>query len=136
MMQPRYIEKKVINALKDTPVILINGARQTGKSTLAKSLIEKGYSAAYFTLDNAATLAAASSDPTHFIAGLDSSAIIDEIQRAPQLFLAIKESVDLDRKVGRFLLTGSANVLLLPTLSDSLAGRMEIITFGHYHKMK
>jgi uncharacterized protein len=81
----------------------------------------------YFTLDDAATREAARTDPTGFIRDMDH-AIIDEIQRAPELLLAIKQSVDQDRRPGRFLLTGSANILRLPRTADSLAGRMEIIT--------
>lgn len=127
MARPRHIMKKVELALGDTPVILINGARQVGKSTLAKGVIEHGYPATYFTLDNSNTLAAITADPSHFIASLRAPAVIDEVQRAPELFLAIKEAIDRNRQPGRFLLTGSANVLLLPRLSDSLAGRMEII---------
>src|SRR6185295_3660353 len=73
-------------------------------------------------------LSAIKADPAGFIAGLDGPVVLDEIQRAPEIFVAIKASVDRDRRPGRFLLTGSANVLLVPRLSDSLAGRMEILT--------
>ncbi|MEW5945039.1 MAG: ATP-binding protein, partial [bacterium] len=85
-------------------------------------------SARYFTLDNAAALAAAGSDPTGFIAGIEGSIIIDEAQKAPVLFPAIKEAVDADRRPGRFLLTGSSNILTSMKVADSLAGRMEVIT--------
>lgn len=113
-------------ALKDTPVVLVNGARQTGKTTMVKTIArERG--AAYVTLDDHPTLEAALSDPPAFIQGLGRMAVIDEVQNAPNIFRAIKASVDRDRKPGRFLLTGSANVLVLPKLGDSLAGRMEII---------
>ena len=127
-MLTRNLTPAIIEALSDTPVVMLNGARQTGKSTLAKALISKNYPARYVTLDDATLLSAAKHDPAGFIAGLGESAIIDEIQRAPELFIAIKAAVDLDRRPGRFLLTGSANVLLLPHLSESLAGRMEIFT--------
>lgn len=126
-MHRRHISQKIEAALLDTPAVLINGARQTGKSTLVKWLAENHYPATYFNLDNATTLAMARLDPTQFIGSIDAPTIIDEIQRVPALLLAIKESIDNNRHPGRFLLTGSANVLQLPKISDSLAGRMEII---------
>jgi len=124
----RNITPKIIEALADTPVVMLNGARQTGKSTLAKSLLSEKHIGRYITLDDATALAAAKHDPTGFVAGLGESVVIDEIQRAPELFVAIKADVDRNRKPGRYLLTGSANVLLLPRLSESLAGRMEVFT--------
>jgi uncharacterized protein len=124
----RNITPKIIEALADTPVVMLNGARQTGKSTLAKSLISDKHVGRYVTLDDATALAAAKHDPAGFISGLGESTVIDEIQRAPELFVAIKADVDRNRTPGRYLLTGSANVLLLPRLSESLAGRMEIFT--------
>jgi uncharacterized protein len=124
----RNITPAIIEALSDTPVVMLNGARQTGKSTLAKSLIGEKHIGRYVTLDDATVLAAAKHDPVGFISGLGESVVIDEIQRAPELFLAIKADVDRNRKPGRYLLTGSANVFLLPRLSESLAGRMEIFT--------
>src|SRR5665213_150 len=124
----RELVPAVLASLKDSPVVFIQGARQTGKSTLAKSLAGHGYPARYLTLDDAVTLSAAQADPRGFVAGLDSPVIIDEVQRAPMLALAIKSAVDDDRKPGRFLLTGSANVLLLPRVAESLAGRIEIHT--------
>lgn len=127
-MLTRNITPKIIEALSDTPVVMLNGARQTGKSTLAKSLISENHIRRYVTLDDATALAAAQHDPAGFLAGLGESTVIDEIQRAPELFVAIKADVDRNRKPGRYLLTGSANVLLLPRLSESLAGRMEIFT--------
>ncbi len=122
----RNIEQAVHLALADTPVVLINGARQTGKTTLTQA-IGKERTSLYFTLDDAATLALAAGDPVGFVRNLPGSAVIDEIQKAPELFPAIKLAVDRDRRPGRFLLTGSANVLTSPLLSESLAGRMEII---------
>jgi predicted AAA+ superfamily ATPase len=124
----RNLAGPILTSLRDSPVVFIQGARQTGKSTLAKSLAAEGYAARYLTLDDAVTLSAAASDPAGFIAGLDSPVIIDEVQRAPGLALAIKSAVDAEREPGQFLLTGSANVLVLPKLSESLAGRMEIHT--------
>ncbi len=122
----RNIQNSVRRAMADTPVVLINGARQTGKTTLAQEMAaEPGFQ--YFTLDDAATLGLAAGDPSGFIRNLTGPVVIDEIQKAPALFPAIKLAVDKDRKPGRFLLTGSANVITLPRLSESLAGRMEII---------
>ncbi|TAN41176.1 MAG: ATP-binding protein [Nitrospirae bacterium] len=124
----RNITPKVIDALADTPVVLINGARQTGKSTLVKKISSEIPAYRYLTLDDTGMLTAAKHDPAGFISGLEGNIIIDEVQRAPELFVAIKAAVDRNRKPGRFLLTGSANVLLLPKLSESLAGRIEILT--------
>lgn len=126
-MYPRHISPLLVDALTDTPVVLLNGARQTGKSTLAQSLAAShGYR--YLTLDDRVVLAAAKGDPAGFVAGLGDQVILDEVQRAPEIFLPIKAEVDRDRKPGRFLLTGSANVLLLPRIADSLAGRMEVLS--------
>ena len=123
-MLPRTIRNFALEALEDSPVVLINGARQTGKSTLAQLLRPNRD---YLTLDDSAVLAAALADPFGFVAGQTGKVCLDEIQRAPGLFLAIKAAVDKNRTAGRFLLTGSANVLLLPEMADSLAGRMEVI---------
>jgi uncharacterized protein len=123
----RSLSPAVHAALSDTPVVLIVGARQTGKSTLARHLVsERGYD--YVTLDALQALGAARNDPRAFLAGLGERVVIDEVQRAPDLFLPIKEIVDRERRPGRFVLTGSANVLLLPRLADTLVGRMEVLT--------
>lgn len=127
-MYQRQIKNRILDALKDTPVVLINGARQTGKSTLVEDIAKNQYPATYYTLDNLNTLSAIKTDPGNFINQLGEAVILDEIQKAPEIFSSIKETVDKNRKPGRFLLTGSANILLLPQLSESLAGRMEIIT--------
>ncbi|MFA5042760.1 MAG: ATP-binding protein [Kiritimatiellia bacterium] len=127
-MFQRYSQALIEAAMGDTPVVLLNGARQTGKTTLVQALTGKVKKATYVTLDDAAALAAATHDPRGFIDGLAGTIVIDEVQKAPALFPAIKLSVDRDRRPGRFLLTGSANVMVLPALSESLAGRMEIIT--------
>ncbi|EKD40499.1 MAG: hypothetical protein ACD_75C00031G0005 [uncultured bacterium] len=111
--------------MADTPVVLVVGPRQAGKTTLVRQMAEQDLR--YLTLDDELTLLAAREDPVGMIRSLDR-AIIDEIQRAPELLLAIKKSVDEDRRPGRFLLTGSANLLVLPTVADSLAGRMETCT--------
>lgn len=127
-MISRHITPSLLQALSDTPVVFLNGARQTGKSFLARWLAATDHPARYLTLDDVAVLAAAHGDPTSFVAGLDGPVVLDEVQRVPRLFLAIKALVDRGRQPGRFLLTGSADVLLLPELADSLAGRMEILT--------
>lgn len=120
----RHLRTRIAEALTDTPVVLLNGPRQAGKTTLARQFARGGRR--YLTLDDAATLLSAQQDPTGLVRSLDS-AIIDEVQRAPGLLLAIKQSVDRDRRPGRFLLTGSANLMLLPGVADSLAGRMETL---------
>jgi uncharacterized protein len=121
----RRVADKIAIALTDTRVVLVTGPRQSGKSTLVRTF--ENDNRKYYTLDDAVTLAAVRSDPTGFIRSLDM-AIIDEIQRAPELMLAIKESVDNDARPGRFLLTGSTNVMAMPTIGDSLAGRIALIT--------
>jgi hypothetical protein len=126
-MHPRHIAPLLTDALADTPVVLINGARQSGKSTLAQTQ-STGTPRQYLTLDDAVVLNAAKSDPAGFIDGLQGAVTLDEVQRVPEIFLAIKAAVDRQRQPGRFLLTGSANVLLLPGIADSLAGRMEVLS--------
>lgn len=124
-LYPRLIEARIVEAMADTPVVLVAGPRQAGKTTLVRQMARQGMR--YLTLDDELTLLAAKEDPVGMIRSLDR-AVIDEIQRAPQLLLAIKKSVDEDRRPGRFLLTGSANLMALPTVADSLAGRMETLT--------
>lgn len=128
MVIRRSLVDPILEALSDTPVVFLNGARQTGKSTLCRNLTTNGDAYRYLTLDQAGVLAAARNDPAGFVAGLDRRVVLDEVQRAPDLFLAIKAEVDRNRQPGRFLLTGSASILLLPRISESLAGRMEILT--------
>jgi len=125
----RHLEPVLREALADRPVVLLRGARQVGKSTLARAIAESERPPRrYITFDDATVLAAVHADPEGFVAGLETPVVLDEIQRAPGLFLALKSAVDRDRRPGRFFLTGSADVLLLPRLSESLAGRMEILT--------
>ncbi len=126
-MYQRYIASPILEALKDTPVILINGARQTGKSTLCRQLVEAGgFNGQIMTMDDPTTLSAAQADPLGFLQNLSPHAIIDEVQRAPELFLSIKKLVDENRKGRRLILTGSADVMTMPQVGDSLAGRIEI----------
>lgn len=124
----RNITPRLCEALGDSPVVLVVGARQTGKTTLVQGLAEAERRAPYLTLDDSSVLSAATADPGGFLSGLSGPVIIDEVQRAPELFPAIKAAMDRDHKPGRFLLTGSAYVLVLPKLSESLAGRMEVLT--------
>ena len=121
-MYPRMLAPRVREALRDTPVVAISGPRQSGKTTLARLFV--GRSRQFVNLDDLSTLAAAKADPTGFVSRLDK-AVIDEIQRAPELLLPIKQSVDADRRPGRFLLTGSANIFTMPRIMESLAGRVE-----------
>jgi len=133
---PRGVQASLSTALKDTPVVCLLGPRQSGKSTLAASLEPDRR---FISLDDAAYLNLALEDPQGFLSELPDRVTIDEVQRAPGLTLAIKRSVDHDRRPGRFLLTGSANLLQLPQLADSLAGRMECVylqPFSESEKVK
>lgn len=128
MLYPRNLKSELQAAITDTPVILLNGARQTGKSTFLTSMQHESASQV-ISLDDLVTLQAIRENAQAYLAGLsDERIILDEVQRAPELFLPLKEAVDRHRIPGRFLLTGSANVLTLPKLADSLAGRMEVLT--------
>jgi hypothetical protein len=125
-LYPRFAGARLAEALTDTPVVLIHGPRQCGKTTLARMVGDpRGYT--YFSFDDEVALAAARADPVGFVADLPERATLDEVQRAPELFTALKVAVDRRRVPGRFILTGSANVLFVPRLADSLAGRMEIL---------
>ena len=122
----RLIRPLLEEALADTPVVLVHGPRQCGKTTLARDVGDAA-SYVYRTFDDDTLRAAAEADPVGFVAGLPDRTVLDEVQRVPGLFTSLKAAVDRDRTPGRFLLTGSANVLLVPHLSDSLAGRMEVL---------
>lgn len=125
LLYRRRIEPRIAEAMADTPVVLLAGPRQAGKTTLVRQMAQNGLR--YLTLDDELTLLSAREDPVGMVRSLDR-AVIDEIQRVPELLLAIKKSVDEDRRPGRFLLTGSANLMALPTVADSLAGRMETLS--------
>ncbi|MGQ3888250.1 ATP-binding protein [Legionella sp. CNM-1927-20] len=126
-MFKRYIKTNIYNALSDTTVVYIMGPRQSGKTTIVKDVINETWE--YITFDDTTQLNLAKLDPVGFIRNIpaDKSIVLDEVQRLPEIFVSIKQAIDENRTAGRFLLTGSANALLLPTLSDSLAGRMEMI---------
>ncbi len=123
---PRRIEPRIAEAMLDTPVVLLAGPRQAGKTTLVRQIAQQ-QGLRYLTMDDELVLLSAREDPVGMIRSLDR-AVIDEIQRAPQLLMAIKKSVDEDRRPGRFLLTGSSNLMALPAVADSLAGRMETLS--------
>ena len=123
---PRHAQSIVSEALEDTRVVLVNGARQAGKSTLTRLAVDGRPGTVVRLLDDAATLRAAQDDPAGFVEH-DGLMVIDEIQLAPELLRAIKVLVDLDPRPGRFLLTGSSRILALRSLPDALPGRMEVI---------
>jgi predicted AAA+ superfamily ATPase len=114
-----------VDALRDSRAVCLLGARQVGKSTLAKEIARHEHPATYITLDDEGTRRSALEDPTGLIAAIDGPAIIDEIQRAPDLILAVKTRLDARNDRGQFLLTGSADILTLPTIADALPGRVD-----------
>lgn len=125
-LHPRQAAPLLRESLTDSPVVLVHGPRQCGKTTLAKMVGEPlGYT--YISFDDDVSRAAADADPVGFVDDLPQRVILDEVQRVPALFTTLKHAVDRERTPGRFLLTGSANILLLPKLADSLAGRMSVL---------
>lgn len=129
----RLITSHLLAAMENTPAIFLNGPRQVGKITLIKMIANNHLKDNYITFDDSTTFAAANHDPEGFIAGLEKPIIIDEVQMVPSTFRAIKKQIDVLRQkkkspYGQFLLTGSANILALPELSDALVGRMELYT--------
>lgn len=123
---PRRAEAMTLEALADTRVVVINGARQVGKSTLANLIVRAKPGARELYLDEAAVRSAAIQDPDGVVHH-DDLLLIDEVQRVPELLLSIKREVDRDPRPGRFLLTGSARLLALRDLPDALPGRTETI---------
>jgi predicted AAA+ superfamily ATPase len=125
-LYPRYLQPRIIEALADSPVVLIHGPRQCGKTTLSRQIAgAEGFT--YLSFDDDVQRAAAHSDPVGYVADLPKRVVLDEVQRVPEIFTSLKSAIDARREPGRFILTGSANVLLVPKLADSLAGRMEIL---------
>jgi len=120
---PRFLETGIASSLQNWRVTTIMGPRQSGKTTLVKKFVSEKRQ--FFSLDDNQTYEAAKTDPVGFIKNIDCG-IIDEVQRVPDLIRAIKLSVDNDTRPGRFILTGSADILTIPTISESLAGRMSI----------
>lgn len=127
-MIERHLLPALRAALADTPAVFLAGPRQAGKSTLAMSLCGPRAGRRYLTFDDATALAAARRDPEGFLSGLEGDIVLDEVQRAPEAFRALKASIDRDRRHGRFLLTGSAGVLVVPQVAEALAGRIELLT--------
>jgi hypothetical protein len=121
---PRHAETLVREALADTRIVAVEGPRQAGKSTLCTKVASERKMRAV-TLDDPNTRRGAIDDPSGFIATLGEQAFIDELQRAPELVLALKSTVDHDTRPGRYLVSGSASLLLSPRIGDSLAGRVE-----------
>ncbi|MDQ3647833.1 MAG: ATP-binding protein [Actinomycetota bacterium] len=124
----RHIRPLLLEALAESRATALLGARQVGKSTLVRDLAANEYQARFFNLDDELTANAARSDPAGFVADIAGPAVIDEIQRAPGLLLAIKQRLDENQARGQFLLTGSANILTLPTVADALPGRVEYVS--------
>jgi hypothetical protein len=113
----RYVQASVLRSLQHFPVVLLTGARQVGKSTLALDLIGKNWKASYITLDDRAVLDGALRDPDGLISATPTPVVLDEIQRAPDLLRAIKRRVDREKAAGQYLLTGSANLMTLASVS-------------------
>lgn len=130
----RQISNKLLKALDVSPVVFLNGPRQAGKSTLVQAIAKKEYPAEYVTFDSTTQMAAAVNSPESYLKERKGALIIDEVQIVPEIFRALKIVVDeLRQEYGsklkcRYLLTGSANILALPKLSDQLVGRINVLT--------
>ena len=122
---PRFVARSLAERLRVMPAVVVTGARQTGKSTLAQSLVPGGRR--YVTLDDLDAMDAARRDPELLVGGAQP-VTLDEIQREPDLLRAVKRAIDRKRRPGQFLLTGSANLLLMRQVSESLAGRASYLT--------
>lgn len=123
----RRARSDLVEALAESRAVALLGARQVGKSTLAQDLANTDFPAQYISLDDDIVADTAQEDPRGFIAKIKGPAVIDEVQRAPRLLLAIKQRLDLNQERGQFLLTGSANLLTLPTIADALPGRVDYV---------
>lgn len=127
MIYPRFLTPRLLEAFQDTPLLLIKGARQVGKSTLMKEIvIQRGGQALSF--DDPSLLSIAKSDPRGFIDQLQTPILLDEVQRVPEIILPLKLRIDQNQAPGQFFLTGSADFHTLPLIADSMAGRIEIKT--------
>lgn len=122
--------------MTDTPVVVINGARQVGKSTLVTELLQLPGRVEVLTLDHEPTLRAASTDPRTFVERSVDTLVIDEAQLEPRLFRAVKAAVDSDRRPGRFVLTGSARLLSVPEMADALVGRVEVVELWPFSEVE
>jgi uncharacterized protein len=127
---PRHIRPQVLDALGESRAVAVLGARQVGKSTLVADIAANEHPSHVFSLDDEPTANAARDDAADFVAAITGPAVIDEIQRVPSLLLAIKQRLDSDQTRGQFLLTGSANILTLPTIADALPGRVEYVNLS------
>lgn len=129
-LRHRFAQELVEETLSDTPITVLQGARQVGKSTLVREVLA-GRGATFLSLDAAPTYNAAKADPDGFVRQTTGLLGIDEVQRVPELVRAMKDAVEEDRRPGRFIITGSANLLDLPGTQESLAGRAEtIVLYG------
>lgn len=124
----RYLQASVLRSLQHFPVVLLTGARQVGKSTLAQDLIGKSWQASYLTLDERVVLDGALRDPDGLVSATPTPVVLDEVQKAPDLLRAIKRRVDREKAPGQYLLTGSANLMTLASVSETLAGRVALHT--------
>lgn len=128
MFFERWLTERVVSLMSAFPVVMLQGARQVGKTTLAQQLITRGYLKHYYSFDDPATLEAAASDPAGFIETLPPGSVLDEAQRVPEVLLPLKARIDREREVGQFVLTGSANPIARFRMGEPLVGRMGAVT--------
>lgn len=127
-MKPRQLLAHVREDLSRFPAVFLGGPRQSGKSTLVRQLAGEAGDARVITFDDLSDRAIARTSPQDFVDNLRGLVILDEVQRVPEIFLPLKLSIDRDRRPGRFLLTGSSHYLMLPKVTESLAGRIALQT--------